>query len=880
MEISSPRRRAQRDASATTQSPISNLQSPLSPRGEKLALLLLLGVAFFLRFYCLTCSSYWHDEGNTWALVQRSFAQIAADAAADIHPPGYYWLLKLWSIPFGHSPFALRAFSALAGTLTVAVVYGIAYCVLRIPSRVAPNLQSPISNLQSPLPLLAALLAAVNPFQIYSSQEARMYGLLMLESAALVWVGLQVAGGRGQGAGRGRMTTDDRRPTTGRDVSTHSPFTIHHLPFTILFALLATLGLWTHYIFPVILAGVGFAYLWQWMSVKTDGRRQTTDDERSPISQSPNLPISFLLANLSALLLYLPWLPTAIDRVLHWPAGGAAVGAMEGLRLTLETLAVGPIRTGPDLAWPWLALVGLLPLLGLWRIRRNPAAPFLALWLLASIGVMFGLGLFTDSFLKFLLVASPAWCVLAACCVLRTPYLDSRRDTETQRESLAARSTQPISRFTFHASRLIRYASIATTYAIRTTQYALALLALLLAFVTLPPYYADPAARDNYAGMAATVAALGDAATDGVILTAPGQADVWAIYDPGLPLLALPEQRPADRAQTESALANFAQNREQLFALFWATEQADPDGIVEGWLNRHAFKGLESWQGNVRFIHYSLPNQLACEELTPPAPFGDAISLTRICLPPERAVVAGTALPVALHWQTIRPIERRYKVSLQLLNDQNQVVGQQDGEPGGGALPTNGWQPNTEIVDKRGLYAPIGAPPVGYRLIVALYDSETGARLPTPQGDALTLAEVTVQRPARPLPPEIAPARFRLDQPVGPLRLAGYDAYAKGYAHDPERPVAPGELLHLTLYWQAPNPLPADWPADLHFTLSLSDAQVRAPLAGPGFPTAAWRAGDCVRADVDIPYRADGRLTLTVGNESIPLGRVAGGRVR
>ena len=125
MEISPSARRSENDATSPTQSPISNLQSPFSPREEKLALALILCVALFLRFYCLACSSFWHDEGNTWGLVQRSFAQIAVAAAADIHPPGYYWLLKLWSIPFGHSPWALRAFSALTGTLTVAVVYAI-----------------------------------------------------------------------------------------------------------------------------------------------------------------------------------------------------------------------------------------------------------------------------------------------------------------------------------------------------------------------------------------------------------------------------------------------------------------------------------------------------------------------------------------------------------------------------------------------------------------------------------------------------------------------------------------------------------------------------------------------------------------------------------
>ena len=123
--------------------------SPFALRYSLFAILLL---TFALRFYCLSCSSYWHDEGNTWALVQRSFAQIAAAAAADIHPPGYYWLLKLWSLVFGHTPWALRAFSALTGTLTVAVVYAIGKVVSSYQLSVSSEQSSPVASPQSPIP--------------------------------------------------------------------------------------------------------------------------------------------------------------------------------------------------------------------------------------------------------------------------------------------------------------------------------------------------------------------------------------------------------------------------------------------------------------------------------------------------------------------------------------------------------------------------------------------------------------------------------------------------------------------------------------------------------------------------------------------------------
>ncbi|MCB0080923.1 MAG: glycosyltransferase family 39 protein, partial [Caldilineaceae bacterium] len=137
--------------------------------------MILLGAAV-LRFYHLGASSLWSDEGNTWALLSRSFGQIARDAAADIHPPGYYWLLKLWSIPFGTSATAMRSFSALLGVLLVYLIYCLG-CHLR-PAHHQLRLSWPA--------LVAAFLAALNPFQIYYSQEARMYLLLAVAGAVLM----------------------------------------------------------------------------------------------------------------------------------------------------------------------------------------------------------------------------------------------------------------------------------------------------------------------------------------------------------------------------------------------------------------------------------------------------------------------------------------------------------------------------------------------------------------------------------------------------------------------------------------------------------------------------------------------------------------------
>ena len=338
------------------------------------------------------------------------------------------------------------------------------------------------------------------PFQVYYGQEARMYMLLALEGAVLFWALLAL----------------DARQRSGRG----------DLPPLLGYAFAGAAGLWTHYSFPILLAAAGAAYVWNLLA-----DRSVAPGAPSPLRRF----VRFAAANLVIVLLFLPWLPTAVMRVLNWPKGGEETTLLAGLRLTLHMFIAGPIRSAPGLAWPWLALGAALSLVGLWALRTHRAAPVLGLWLAAPVALMFGLGLFSDAFLKFLLAASPAWRLLIAAA----PLGFSR--TVVQR-ALAA---------------------------------AIALLATLSAALTLPGYYGEPTARDNYAGVARYLGVLGDPAADVVVLNAPGQQDVWAYYDPGLPVLPIPEQRPPDPEQTVARLIAAMQDRRQVYA-FWATGRIRP----------------------------------------------------------------------------------------------------------------------------------------------------------------------------------------------------------------------------------------------------------------------------------------------------------------
>ena len=108
----------------------------------------------------------WLDEATSGLVVRNlSSSQIITQfSPADFHPPLYYLILKIWSIPFGTSEIALRSLSILAGILTVYFVYLIGN-------------QLGETSVKKKVGVWASLFLATSGLHIYYSQEARMYAL-------------------------------------------------------------------------------------------------------------------------------------------------------------------------------------------------------------------------------------------------------------------------------------------------------------------------------------------------------------------------------------------------------------------------------------------------------------------------------------------------------------------------------------------------------------------------------------------------------------------------------------------------------------------------------------------------------------------------------
>lgn len=140
-------------------------------RNERLALGALVVIAAALRFTRIGHQSFWLDEAFTVDLVKRPFGDMLSGVAStESTPPLYYVLAWLWAKLFGHGEAGLRSLSALFGTLTVPVAWRAAREWFDSP-RVG---------------IVAAALVAFNPFFVWYSQEARSYALFVLMAALSV----------------------------------------------------------------------------------------------------------------------------------------------------------------------------------------------------------------------------------------------------------------------------------------------------------------------------------------------------------------------------------------------------------------------------------------------------------------------------------------------------------------------------------------------------------------------------------------------------------------------------------------------------------------------------------------------------------------------
>lgn len=634
-------------------------------------------LAALVRFHDLGAQSLWNDEGNSYVQATRSFADIAANAARDIHPPGYYWLLALWSALTGNSEFSLRSLSAFASILTVAFTYAI-----------GKRIFSPLAG------LAAALFVALNTFSIYYAQEARMYALLALWSAASMWALAGFVQSSSVGAAR-------RGAPTGT------------VKWALALALFNTAGLWTQYAYPFVMLAQGVAFV-VWIVPNIAGAQRPTGisvGHDAPLQNRTRLLIYYIAANLLTIALYLPWLPTAIERVTSWPNTGEPTPFNAVLGMILGWFTLGITYSVSDGSW---VAVGLFLLVFGLRARRKTwqwgILPFA--WTALPVAVFLALGLFRESNLKFLLPSQIGFALLMGRGVWALWTLD-----------IPARPAL--------AKNVPKLAAVAGFLGIFATLWA-----------GLTPLYRD-FQRADYRGIASSIS-MNLQPDDAIILDAPNQEEVFRYYYRGAaPVYPLPPGLGGNDDETRQLVRQVIANHRRIFVLFWGETERDPNRVVESTLDSESYEARSDWYGDVRLVRYVTPIEPVIVRKSG-ARFGESVTLESYALSAD-SVEPGDVLQIRLTWRTDAPLETRYKVFAQLLDSDGVLVAQRDSEPVGGLALTTTWKVSEPIIDNHALLLPNNLSPANYTLIIGLYNVDNPQeRLPVGEADYLNLSEISV----------------------------------------------------------------------------------------------------------------------------------------
>lgn len=637
-------------------------------------LIAVLLLAFAARVYRIDHQSFWNDEGNSASLSSRSVPLILEGTASDVHPPLYYLILRAWWPLAGQNDFSLRIMSAVSGLIQVAASIAIGRLWLSQKGAIA-----------------VGLFVALSPPLIYYSQEARMYGLLGAIATCSMLVLFR-------GLKKG---------------NSHSK-----LAYSAVFAILTALGLYTHYVYPAVIAAQGLIVI---NSFEGPQRMPSLDLVTNIFNQFWH----WLAAVGVALLAYLPWLPIFLRTGSSTRVAGDALAA-DFLQETAQWLALGPFAVLNPL---WLMgviftgvyfAIGVFALLGVKFRQRIMVA---LIWLTIPIFLMQAVGATDENYRKFLTVVVPA---VYLVIVLAGEWLDE-------------------------VTPLVRGSNVVWG------------VVFILPILTLGVWdlYENPLTfRDDYKGIAELIGQEGRE-NSAVILNAPNQWEVfsWYMGDSGSQTFyPMPKSRRPDeqiKAEVEAVLAshNF------VYALFWGFEGFDPNRMVERTLDERAFKSTDEWYGDVRLVTYGvlgdfLPDETNRPDLELYESFLLSDGETNSGIQFNWAEVSGLefrpgdVIGLAIEWEALDGIEARYKVFVHLLDGNGQLVAQRDAEPVGNLKPTDGWQSGEIVLDQHGLLIPASLPPGEYELMMGLYEvlgSNSRLLIGTDKADVKSITNLTVR---------------------------------------------------------------------------------------------------------------------------------------
>ncbi|MBK8045870.1 MAG: glycosyltransferase family 39 protein [Anaerolineales bacterium] len=668
----------------------------MSPR-QRVALLAAILTGFALRLVHLGAESLWYDEPVSVMLARKSLPAMWLHTAGDIHPPGYYFLLHLWQLltqpSLAHGLEFLYAWPGVFfGMLILPLIFILSR---RWYGRTAA--------------VLTIWLAAVNPLELWYSQEVRMYTLGAALGLLALWAALRY--------------TEHRQ-----------------WRWAVVYVLAAAAGLYTLYYFLLVLAAVNLvAAILLW---RTPGRWGN-------LARWAGL-------QLTVVVVWMPWIPNFYHQVIDPPVPPWRTPwtqLTDVLMSVAETLAAPLVgQSAPaGINWPWaVASAGLLVMYGVvmhrgrqGRLSITTRNSWIApVYVFLPVATLFAITAVVTPIYHvryFFLYSPPLLAMLGAVCAallawqrwwgviittvllvasaigLYTFWNDPELRADDHRSAVASLAAG------WRPGDVI-LANAGWIYPILEVYWPQAGAAIA------PPAPLTMLRLADYAHLDSTM----PAATPLVVRTGSidGNAQLgW--NNPNADFF------PITTAATLATLNELASHYQRIWHYRLYDTVADPAGAIRTWLDANT--SLLSDQPIAgrdfgRLQLFQLPGVAALPANATPddTPFGDALTLAAHTLPPT--VTPGRPLYVNTWWQANDDLARMgvdLSSSLRLYDAAGALVAQQDGP----FLPASSQWPMDQFVSQvLRVDVPPGTPPGAYSVQLVVYWQDNGAALPVPEG--------------------------------------------------------------------------------------------------------------------------------------------------
>jgi 4-amino-4-deoxy-L-arabinose transferase-like glycosyltransferase len=256
-------------------------------------------------------------------------------------------------------------------------------------------------------------------------------------------------------------------------------------------------------------------------------------------------------------------------------------------------------------------------------------------------------------------------------------------------------------------------------------------------------------------------------------------------------------------------------------------------------------------------IQVDEPRSLSAKHISPQHPLKKQITPDLNLLGYDLAaeeVERGGNIRLALYWKALQDISHNYTILLQLARD-SQLTTEMQYQPFAGLYPTSRWEEGDTFRDEYLLPISLDADPGTHTVSVSVLDD-----MGRSQGQAnLGSVEIAAKQRHFEMPNPQHPMHINLD---GKITFLGYDLRAQE--------INVGEVLNLTLYWQAQKRMGKSYTVFTH----LLDTQNQIwgqkdsiPVSG-NYPTTDWWEGEVVVDEYEIPLRTDapaGEYRIEIG---------------